>query len=422
MKRVGVLLSIAGGLFAQSSHLDLAAAEKLAVQNHPALASQKFTAGAAHEVAKQYHAQLGPQFAANFTAVGADDGSRLAAGGLNNPIVYNRFGSGMSVTQTLYDFGRNSNLAASAKLRAEAQDRTADQTRAVILLETDRAYFGLLGAQALLKVAESTVQARQLVVDQVSALAQAKIRSALDVSFAKVNLADAQLFLTKAQNDVQSARARLATAMGLPGDMSFIIEETDAVEPLPDQVAPLLAEAMRDRPDVASLRLESGAADRNAKAQRALMFPSVGLFASAGFVPATTALMPGQFGAIGVNVSVPVYNGGLYSAERNEAYLRAHAAQQDVTDLENRVARDVRVAYNDALTAYERIHLTAQMLDQAKTALDLAQSRYDLGLSSMIELNQAQLNLTSAQIAASQARYDYEAQRRVLEYAIGALR
>jgi outer membrane protein len=61
-------------------------------------------------------------------------------------------------------------------------------------------------------------------------------------------------------------------------------------------------------------------------------------------------------------------------------------------------------------------------LDQATQALDLAQTRYDLGLSSIVELSQAQLNKTSAEIASASAKYDYQLQRAVLDYQIGALR
>src|SRR5438105_3919793 len=99
----------------------------------------------------------------------------------------------------------------------------------------------------------------------------------------------------------------------------------------------------------------------------------------------------------------------------------ARAAGQNVKDLENRVIRDVRVAWLNARTAFERLGLSAQLLDQARLSQDLAQSRYDLGLSSIIELSQAQLNLTSAQIANAGAKYDYQTERSQLSYQIGAL-
>jgi outer membrane protein len=142
---------------------------------------------------------------------------------------------------------------------------------------------------------------------------------------------------------------------------------------------------------------------------------------TAGFVPAGEPVIPGRYGAIGLNVTIPVFNGGLFKARQNEAELKARASAQNVTDLENRVIRDVRVAFLNATTAYDRLALTQQLLQQAQQALDLAQSRYDLGLGSIVELSQAELNLTSAQIADATAHYDYQTQRVVVDYQIGAL-
>ena len=74
------------------------------------------------------------------------------------------------------------------------------------------------------------------------------------------------------------------------------------------------------------------------------------------------------------------------------------------------------------MTGYERLGLTQKLLDQAAMGLKLAQSRYNLGLGSIVELSQSQLNLTSAQIANTSARYDYQAQFSALQYQIGALK
>jgi outer membrane protein len=186
----------------------------------------------------------------------------LAAGGLNNPIVYSRLGSGLSVSQLITDFGRTSNLVGSAKLRAQAKDEVTEATRSQVLLATDRANFGLLRAQSLLKVAQQTVDARQLIVDQVSALARTQLKSQLDVSFASVNLADAKLLLASALNGVQAAEAELATAMGLPNQKGFQPAEEPMPDPLPDQIEPLLRDALQKRPELANLRLEQSAAER----------------------------------------------------------------------------------------------------------------------------------------------------------------
>jgi outer membrane protein len=122
-----------------------------------------------------------------------------------------------------------------------------------------------------------------------------------------------------------------------------------------------------------------------------------------------------------VNVSIPIFNGGLFSARRNEAELRAQATVERLRDAEYRVGRDVNTAWLSASTAFQRIGLTAQLLDQAKLALELAQARYNLGLSSIIELSQAQLNQTGAEIQTLTARYDFQIQSAVLKYQLGRL-
>ena len=107
-------------------------------QYNPQFTAAKLTAAAAYQVPTQFHAAYEPNFFGSLTGVGADTGSRLAAGALNNPVVYNRLGSGLSVSQLITDFGRTGNLISSAKLRAQAQDQATETTRADILLAVSR--------------------------------------------------------------------------------------------------------------------------------------------------------------------------------------------------------------------------------------------------------------------------------------------
>jgi len=180
--------------------------------------------------------------------------------------------------------------------------------------------------------------------------------------------------------------------------------------------------ALADRPELKSLRLEQSSAESLTRAEHALYFPSVAVAGSAGFVPTGYDTIPGRYGAVGVNISIPIFTGGLVKARQTQAELKAKAVNENVNDLENRVTRDVRVAFLAATTAYDRMALTKQLLEQARAALDLAQTRYDLGLGNIVELSTAQLQLTSAQIADTSALYDYQAQRAVLDYQAGALR
>ena len=402
--------------------LTLQQAEQLALKSHPRIAAARFTAQAAGQVPAELHANYLPQLAGNLTGAGASDGSRISAGGLNNPVIYDRLATGLTVSQMITDFGRTGNLVASAKLKAEAQDQNAETARAQTVLQVDRAYFSVLKAQTVLRVAQETVKARQLVVDQVTALAQSKLKSTLDVSFANVNLSEAKLMLASAENDMQSDSAEFSAALGYPNQRSFELVDQPAPAALMDSIDSFVTEAMQSRPEVAAARLQESSAQRFAKAERALWFPTISAVATAGYAPTHADVLQSRYGAAGLNVNIPVLNGGLFSARRQEAELRALAAGESLKDLQTQIARDVRVAYMAAQTAWQRVGLTAQMVDQARLALDLAQSRYDIGLGSIVELSQAQLNATQAEIAAAGAKYDYESQRALLAYEVGANR
>lgn len=417
-----LLVSAVPLLSQQPLTLTLPEAERLAIKNNPALTAAQFNAQAAAQQPIEARSALLPTLFGSGTGVGADAGTRLAAGALNNPIVYNRLAAGITVTQLIADFGRTRNLTAAAQFNAQAQDQVTQTVDANIMLLTDRAYFAVLRAQSVLTVSRQTVNARQLVSDQVTELARNRLKSDLDVSFANVNLAQAKIQLSAAENDVKAAKAQLATALGVPQQQNFNLADQTMPGPVDATSARYIQQAIQSRPELAELRLQVNAAERTAQAEKDLSLPTIGAIGTVGYVPTGDSQVPGHYGAAGVNVNIPILNGGLFKARRTEAELRLAAARKNVEDLQNRVTRDVQTAWLDAQTAFEQVGLTAQLLTQAQRALDLAQGRYDLGLGSIVELSQAQLNLTGAQIANASAKYDYDAQHAFLDYQTGVLR
>ena len=402
--------------------LSLRDAEARALQNHPQVLAGQYTAQAGAEITREARSAYYPTVYGSVTGAEAQDGSRIAAGGLNNPIILDRAAAGISLSQLVTDFGRTSNLVQTASLRAQSLQQSAVVDRADVLLRVDRAYFGALRAQAILRVASDTVAARQLVADQIGALAQSNLKSGLDVSFAKVNLSEAQLLLLQARNDQAAAFAALAAALGQPDAPAYVLAEEPLPPAPPPDEATLIAQALRDRPDVVAERLARESAAKFADAEHALWFPTISALGAAGVVPYHQEGITSPYSAIGVNLSVPLTNGGLFSARHAEATLRARAEAERVRDLENRVNRDVRVALLDAQSAFQRLDLTNQLLEQAAQSQDLAEARYNLGLSSIVELTQAQLNKTRAEIEQASARYDYQVRIAALRYQIGALK
>jgi len=417
-----IVLALALATPAGAQTLTLKEAEAAALQNHPQIRAVKATALAAGEAVREARAPFFPSVVASVTGADALDGSRIAAGGLNNPVIYDRFATGFTVNQLLTDFGRTRALVQGSALVADAQEKMVSSRAADVVLRVDRAYFNVLRAQAVRRVAEETVRARQVSADQVTALAQSSLKSGLDVSFARVSLGEAQLLLVQAQNDVASAYAELGAAMGSPDAPERPLADEPLPEPPPGDAAALIAEAVRNRPDLEAARFSSQAASRIVEAERSLMLPSISAVASLGTIPYRVPALNQGYSAFGINVNLPVTNGNLFSARRAEASYRFEAETQKQHDLENQVARDVRMAWLDAQTAHQRLALTDQLLDEATQALDLAQARYDLGLSSIVELTQAQLSKTQAEISQATARYEFQSKSAAVRYQTGTLR
>ncbi len=184
----------------------------------------------------------------------------------------------------------------------------------------------------------------------------------------------------------------------------------------------MIQEALKDRPELVAQRLDVNSAQSYATAERDLSLPTISAAGAAGLTPFRQEELGSRYAAAGFNVNIPIFNGHLFGALRGEANAQARAQEQYLRDLQNRIVRDVRTAWLNANSAYQRLSVTQQLLQQAQQALDLAQARYRLGLSSIIELSQAQLNDTQAEIADASARYDYQSQVAMLNFQIGALR
>lgn len=401
--------------------LTLDQAKAFAIQNRPLLRAGIYTAEAAKRVTGEMRSAYFPHVYGSATGVKSENGSRVTAGGLNNPIIYSRFADGLTVSQLVTDFGRTHNLVKSANYDAKSQQENANATRADVILQVDKSYFAALQAQAVLRVAQQAVNDRQLVANRVQLLAENKLKSSLDVSFADVDLSKAKLLLAQAQNDVNAAFADLSFAMGYPTPRIYQLQNEPVPSAPPSDVSTLISEAVANRPEIASGRFEVESAKAYTKAERDLFLPTLSAVGTAGLTPYREAPLMSRYAAAGFNLNIPIFTGTLYAERHGEAVYHERASQQKFNELKDKIARDVRVAALNANTAYQRLDLTKQLLQQAGMALNLAQSRYNLGLSSIVELSQAQLNQTQAQIDEASAKYDYQIAIDELNYQLGVL-
>ena len=411
---------------APAQSLTLPQAVAIAIQNHPRIAAAQNTESAAGQRITQARAPYYPAVSGEITGSQANSLSRVGAGFLTTSSLFTRQGEGIEVNQLITDLGRTGNLVASAKLQAQASAQTTQATRFDVILGVNRAYFGVLESQALVRVAQETVSARQTLDDQVTALGKAQLKSQVDVSFADVNLSEAKLLLIRAQSNLQQSFVDLARALGQDAaPPQYQLTDGPAPGAPPATVEDLVTQAVMNRPELADLRFRYQAARKFETAEKDLKHPSVSLMAVGGALPyidQNPRVAPEGYEGIAINVDIPIFNGHLFSAREQAARYEALAANQRVRDLQQQVEHDVRAAWLNATTAYQRIPVTAELVSQAMLAQDLAQGRYDLGLASIVELTQAQLNLTQAQIENVGAQYDYQSAFAFLQYTIGALR
>jgi len=355
-------------------------------------------------------------------AVAANPGARLGATGyLNNPSVFNRESNGVNISQLITDFGRTLDLTSASRLTALSEAEKMRLTRQQVVLIVDVAYFSALKAESLLRVATETVNERSTVSEQAAAMAKRKLRSELDVSFAQANVAEAKLLVLQAQDAVDSSMADLSAALGYQRVLRASLVDEPAESFPKGNVEQLAVQALENRPEAAALRDQQAASVKMVDAERAARFPRVTALAAIGDTPEGDSAVTGRFTAGGVNVEFPAFTGGLLSARQSEAQFRSTAAQKDLEDEEDIIFRDVHVAWLSASTALKRIPVAREFFQSASEALELAGSRYKLGLTSIVEMTQAQLAQTQAEIEFGSAKYDYQIALQKLEFQIGAL-
>ena len=169
------------------------------------------------------------------------------------------------------------------------------------------------------------------------------------------------------------------------------------------------AEAIQNRPDLQAFAFNEQAAQKFSKAQHEQLLPTLSAVGVVGDTPVGSPefFTTTWYGAVGGNVSIPLFNGFRLSAQASEAALQSQSASEQTRALRDQVVRDVRTAWLNANTAMHRVTVTTELLKQANTTLDLAKTRYDLGLSSIVELSQAELQQTEAAIGNANARSQY---------------
>ncbi|MGH9354861.1 MAG: TolC family protein, partial [Terriglobia bacterium] len=298
--------------------LSLQQAEQIALKHNPQVFAARYNALASEQRVREARSAYFPTAYGSITGAVADRETRIGAGVITAPRLFSHEGQGISIDQLITDSGRTPNLVASSRLAASAQQENARAARYDVLLAVNHAYFEVLRAQALVQVAQETVAERNVVYEQVEAMVQNKLKSGLDLSFAKVNLGQAQLLEIRTDDNLKAADAELTRALGLETSQQYKLMPESLPAAPPPTANSLVAEAMQNRPELAGLRLGRQSAYKFENAERDLSYPTLVVAGDAGYIPVIAQLtlprmIPNHYEVAAFNLEVPIFNGHLFA-------------------------------------------------------------------------------------------------------------
>lgn len=403
--------------------LTLAEAQDIALRNHPLIRSAASDVDAAEQAVRIARAPLYPQISLSAVQTVASNGSRIASiGGLTDPTVIERGSAGVAASQLVSDFGRTASETAASRSEAEAEVSRGKLTAAQIVLTVSQAYYRALDTAGLVEVARDTLSQRRILLDQVSALARAKLKSSLDVSIAGGDLDEARQFLNDATAQHENALAYLSEALGDPEFHAYVPQPPETIPRVTGDLGQYLDAAVAANPALRASTAQQEAARLRAQAAHKAFYPEIDALAYAGGTPETGAgaKLDSTYAVGGLVLRMPLYTGGALSAAARQADAQADAAAYRLEDQRNRLRRDVHAAFDDVRAAYDNIAVTRSILDNAERALRLTRASYQIGASSIVDLSEAQLRRTRAAIANTDATYRYLLQRAALDFLLGA--
>lgn len=400
--------------------LTLDEAIRTALREHPDVKRARAALETARARTAQARADYFPHISASgFGKQGLSGASgALGLSGLVTSPLFRDLGASATLFQNIYDFGRTAHQVRATRWAAISLERALEAQRAWVTLNVERAYYRALQAQRLVGVSRKVLQERRLTARRAAAFHRAELTSKVDVTLAEANVARAELDLMRAEEQLATAFAELNHAMGIIGEPAYQLEEPKIViEPLPD-LAALLDEAARRRPDLLALDAQIRADEQIVARTRSERRPRfVGLWSGGWVRFSTYSIGRLMLGALGLYV--PLFTGGQVKNRIKEAQARLEQTRAAYEKLAQDMRLQVQRAYRALMTARESIGVNQRLVERAREARRLAQLRYRAQLSSFVELLSAEAEAARAEAAYAESGYAYKIAQAVLRYASG---
>jgi len=429
-----------GGPIAPGSELTLKQAIAIALKYHPRLQEAEDNTSAAQQQIGQARSYLGPQL------LGAAQYLRSTTNGIGNTTYYNVDGSfprvtgtnhdlpsndtsqswdtsnnymgGVMLSQFLVDFGRRHGFVSERQFEAAAAAADQQLTKLDLIFEVSQRYFALLEAKRLIDVYEKAVEQRQYHLHEAQVKANAGLRPQLDTYVTEAEVERAQLHLVDARNESEDAKVGLDNALGL-SDSAPAYELADMLtyHPVNDSLQDLLDTAFRGRPDLTALQDQAKAMGARIVQYQSDYYPSAN--AVAGYSAMGTGTPAANNFNAGIVITWPIFNSFLTSDQIAETRFRQHAILRAVQDLRQEIVLQVHTAFLNWQASLQRINHAEKTLAASSAELELAEKRYQAGLTSIIELEDAQRSYTDDDAAYADALYGFSITKAGVDRATG---
>jgi outer membrane protein len=418
--------------------LTLDRAISIALKYHPRIREATAEAGAAQQKIGEARSFLGPQVYGSAQYLRSTDNGIANTSyynpfdmfprmtGRNHNLAPNQFGAswdtsnnyagGLSLSQFLFDFGRRHAFVAQRRFEAQAALAQRQLADIDLMFEVSQRYFKLLEAKQLVRVYEKAVEQRQFHLHEAQVKAAAGLRPQLDVYLTRAEVERAQLHLVDARNDQDDSKVALDNAMGL-SEVAPNYELADVLtySPITQKLNPLIGVALRSRPDMKMLDDDVRAAGARIVEYRSDYFPTVN--AVGGYAGLGTGLPVANNFNVGIVITWPIFNSFLTTHQLEETRLRQQAAKDAVEDLRQRIILQVHTAYLDWQAALQRIDRAQKTLIASRAELELAEKRYETGLTDIVELEDAQRHYTYDDAAYANTLYGFSVSKAMVDQA-----
>ncbi len=414
-----------------SSFLGYETAIRIALERHPLLKKSRERSMATQAMTEQAKSRYYPQIDAYaITTAGFVrplSGFNIA-GAQNKPLSYVQE-AGFRADQIIYDFGRTAHRILADQAAEGAAKNSVLTHKALVILRVQQAYLQSQRQKRLADIMRGMVKVRKVIREQILTLHKNQLRSKLDLNLLDLELKNAEVQLIQAKNELHAAFAALNNAMGIQqGPMEYTLEEVNPSS-VPGETDHLIHIALKYRPEMMTHRsqiLEAAERINTANAQHFPTLISSGLWGVIHFSDAPLNQYAGAhpgftqtwWGAVAA-LRIPIFEGFLIKNRVAEAREQKYKIEKQLLELSNQISAEVTDAYATRITAEQQILVEQEEVKAAKSALSLSQTRYRLGLASIMEFTSAATNVLGSMVRRSEADYAFMASDIALLYATG---